>query len=231
MFWSPSVGVFSDSGRRDDPRRPFIPHAQAPHGPHKHRTWSSTFLGGSIACANCSDVRTWGLNAASDAQGNTYVTGATKVSNLPVLHAWQDKPAAHSRLSAFVAKYDPEGHLLWCTYLGGNGDNMGIGVAVTPDGGVAVAGMTEAAGSEPLPYLACLSRPEQRRDGLFRDGLRRGRDGAVLTYLGGSGVDGESDPFSDDNTNGNNVAVDAHGPSTSPALPHQAAALARSSSR
>lgn len=171
----------------------------------------STFLGGSVACADCSDVRTWGLNAASDARGNTYLTGGTKVSDLPVLHAWQNAPAAHSKLSAFVAKYDPEGALLWCTYLGGNGDNMGIGVAVMPDGGVAVAGMTEAGGSEPFPTLHAFQDQNNGQTDYFVTVFDADGNPRYSTYLGGSAVDGESDPFSDDNTNGNNIAADRHG--------------------
>ena len=67
----------------------------------------STYLGGSTACADCSDVRTYAQNAASDAWGDTYVTGATKVSDLAAPFACQGKPAAHSKLSAFVVKYEP----------------------------------------------------------------------------------------------------------------------------
>ena len=36
----------------------------------------STYLGGPTPCATCPG-RTFAQNAASDAQGNTYVTGAT----------------------------------------------------------------------------------------------------------------------------------------------------------
>ena len=45
-------------------------------------------------------------------------------------------------MSAFMAKYDPAGTPLWCTYLGGNNQSMGIGVAVMPEGGVVVVGLT-----------------------------------------------------------------------------------------
>lgn len=191
---------------------PSSPRSQASQGPAQapHLVFS-TFLGGSTACADCSDIRTWGLNAASDARGNTYLTGGTKVSDLPVLHAWQNAPAANSRLSAFVAKYDPEGALLWCTYLGGNSDNMGIGVAVMPDGGVAVAGMTEADGSEPFPTLRAFQDHNNGQTDYFVTVFDANGVARYSTYLGGSAVDGESDPFSDDNTNGNNIAADSHG--------------------
>jgi hypothetical protein len=105
----------------------------------------STYLGGSKPCEDCSDARTFAQNAGSDTQGNTYVTGATKVSDLPVLKAWQEKHAAHSMMLAFVAKYAAAGQPLWCTYLGGNKESMGVGVAV--------AGMTKSDASGPFPTL------------------------------------------------------------------------------
>ena len=55
----------------------------------------STYLGGSIACyAGGASPITFAQNAACDAQGNTYVTGATQVSDLPVLNAYQPSPGA-----------------------------------------------------------------------------------------------------------------------------------------
>ena len=68
----------------------------------------STYLGGLTPCATCPD-RTFAQNAGSDAQGNTYVTGATESSTLPVLNAFQPHPPPHSGMTAFVAKYDPAG--------------------------------------------------------------------------------------------------------------------------
>ena len=60
-------------------------------------------------------------------------------------------PAADSTMSAFVAKYNPAGHLLWCTYLGGNNQSMGVGVAAMPNGGVAVVGITTSVAPVPFP--------------------------------------------------------------------------------
>ena len=112
---------------------------------------------------------TFAQNAACDAQGNTYVTGATTVSDLPVLNAYQPSPAAGSTMSAFVAKYNPAGQLLWCTYLGGNNQSMGVGVAAMPNGGVAVVGITTSDASGPFPTTDRVSAAEQRTVGLFRD--------------------------------------------------------------
>ncbi len=84
--------------------------AQAP-GPARrtpHLVFS-TYLGGATPCLLGGSPLTFAQNAACDTQGNTYVTGATQVSDLPVLNACQPSPAADSMTSAFVAKYNPAG--------------------------------------------------------------------------------------------------------------------------
>jgi hypothetical protein len=169
----------------------------------------STYLGGLTPCASCADDRTFAQNAGSDAQGNTYVTGGTRSSTLPVLNAWQPRPAPHSSMSAFVAKYDPAGRLLWLTYLGGNEETMGVGVAAMPDGGVAVAGMTTSDGSEPFPTMNAFQNQNNGGSDYFVTVFDANGNLRYSTYLGGSGQDGSG--FTDDNSNGNNVAVDAHG--------------------
>ena len=171
----------------------------------------STYLGGLTPCASCADDRTFAQNAGSDAQGNTYVTGGTRSSTLPVLNAWQPRPAPHSSMSAFVAKYDPAGQLLWLTYLGGNKETMGVGAAAMPDGGVAVAGMTtsDGSGSESFPTRNAFQDHNNGQSDYFVTVFDANGNLRYSTYLGGSEVDGSG--FTDNNSNGNNVAVDANG--------------------
>jgi hypothetical protein len=176
----------------------------------------STYLGGATACADCSDVRTFAQNAASDAWGNTYVTGATTVSDLATPFACQGKPAPHSTLSAFVVKYDAYGRLLWCTYMGGNKQSMGVGVAVMPDGGVAVGGMTQSDGSEPFPTLNAFQKTYAGgKSDYFVSVFDAKGKLRYSTYLGGSDLDGEVNDmtgnYEDNGTNGNNIGVDANG--------------------
>ena len=169
----------------------------------------STYLGGTTPCDGCSDARTFAQNAGSDAQGNTYVTGASRASDLPVLNAFQPKPAPHSEITAFVAKYDAAGKPLWLTYLGGNRQTMGVGVAVMRDGGVAIAGMTSSDASGPFPTKNAFQDHNNGKSDYFVTVLDANGNLRYSTYLGGSDVDGSS--FTDDNSNGNNVSVDSHG--------------------
>lgn len=171
----------------------------------------STFLGGSTPCQGCSSARTFAQNAGADPWGNTYVTGGTTVSDLPVLFALQPDPAPQSTMSAFVAKYDPSGQPLWCTYLGGNNESMGVGLAVMPDGGVAVTGLTGSDASGPFPTLNAFQDRNNGESDYFvavfdaNGGLR------YATYLGGSGAENDGSPYADDASNGNDLAVDARG--------------------
>ncbi len=172
----------------------------------------STYLGGKTPVVSGGSADTFAQNCACDAQGNTYVTGATTVSDLPVLNPWQESPAQGSTQSAFVAKYDPNGQPFWCTYLGGDNQSMGIGVAAMPNGGVVVAGLTT---SDNFPTMnACQGQYKGSSDYFVTvydaNGIMK-----YSTYLGGSGVEGQfanqSTPYADDQNNGNCVAVDAQG--------------------
>jgi len=190
-------------------------HAQAPSSVRQtpHLVFS-TYLGGSKGCFPGGGPLTFAQSAACDAQGNTYVTGATQVSDLPVLHAYQPGPAADSTMSAFVAKYDPTGKPLWCTYLGGNKQSKGAGVAAMPDGGVAVAGLTTSDALGPFPTsITAFQAKNNGQSDYFVSVFDANGNLKYSTYLGGSGVEGPPAPstFADDSAPGNIVAVDAAG--------------------
>lgn len=171
----------------------------------------STYLGGSTPCASCgTTTHTFAQNTTSDTQRNTYVTGATEVSDLPVKNAYQPQPAAGSTLSAFVAKFDPTGKLLWCTYLGGDKQSMGTGIAAMPDGGVAVAGMTSSDNSGAFPTMNPYKAQTSGQTDYFITVFDANGNMRYSTYLGGSGAEGDAN-FTDDNSNGNNLSADAQG--------------------
>src|SRR5208337_4846416 len=174
----------------------------------------STYLGGAAG----SNPLTFAQNAACDALGNIYVTGATQVSDLPVLNAYQPTPAPGSTESAFVAKYNSAGQLLWCTYLGGNNQSMGIGVAATPNGGVAVVGITTSNGSGSFPTtLNAFQSKNNGQSDYFVTVFNAQGKLQYSTYLGGSGLEGGVGQtpgqiiFTDDSNSGKCVAVDANG--------------------
>jgi hypothetical protein len=175
----------------------------------------STYLGPTTPPSS-GHGHTFAQNCASDAQGNTYVTGATDVANLPVsFNAIQPGRAPNSTQSAFVAKYGPTGQLLWCTYLGGNNQSMGIGVAAMPNGGVVVVGLTTSDASGPFPTMNAYQNQYKGNTDYFVTVFDANGNLTYSTYLGGSGVEGQvanaSTPFADDQNPGNCVAVDAQG--------------------
>jgi hypothetical protein len=82
----------------------------------------STFLGGGGLDA--------GHSIALDPAGNAYVTGETLSSNFPVT-PFAVFANSQGKRDAFVTKLNPGGTgLVYSTYLGGKGDDVGLGIAV-----------------------------------------------------------------------------------------------------
>ncbi len=91
-----------------------------------------TFLGGSTA-----DV---GQYVRADPQGNIVVAGLTGVGGIPVVNATPVGPARLDRL--FVAKFSPQGQLLWSNYYGGNNREFLHTLAVDTAGNIYLGGRT-----------------------------------------------------------------------------------------
>ena len=94
----------------------------------------STYIGG---------TQTDGGNAiAIDGSGNAYVAGATNSTpgnNFPIKGTVvQSSP--QGGFDAFVLELDTTGALMFCTYLGGNGDDFAHGIAVDGSGVYVVGG-------------------------------------------------------------------------------------------
>jgi hypothetical protein len=142
----------------------------------------STYLGGSGGSVSYPET---GQGIALDAAGDACVVGVTGSADFPVSNALQ--PALLGELDAFVAKVNSSGGLLYSTYLGGSGIDIGNAIAVDASGAAYVAGYTY---STDFPVV-----------GGFQTALGGGCDaflaklspnGASLlyaTYLGGSGSD------------------------------------------
>lgn len=161
----------------------------------------STYLGGGAPDR--------GHGIAVDAEGNAYVTGFTKSGNFPATPGAFDtscgtdgfcNPTASGAITvhsdAFVAKLDPDGALVYGTYLGHSETDIGQAIAVDALGSAYVTGSTQSrhfpttrgvlqpacAGGNPLadfcPTDAFVTRLNPA-----------GSDLVYSTFLGGSGSD------------------------------------------
>ncbi len=145
----------------------------------------STYLGGG--------AQDGGDGIAVDSSGNAYITGytlSTDPSPFPTTPgAFQTSLAGNG--DAFVTKIDASGNLVYSTYLGGDGDDSGYGIAVDSLGNAYVTGPTSSTGSKPFPTTS----------GAFQGALagavnafiaKINASGNALvysTYLGGGGTD------------------------------------------
>ena len=98
----------------------------------------ATYLGGD------GQINDEALAIAVDSAGNAYVTGWTLAADFPVTPgAFQ--PVRGSDWDAFVTKVAPNGTaLLYSSYLGGDGNDTGYGIAVDSPGRAYVTGGTSS---------------------------------------------------------------------------------------
>jgi Beta-propeller repeat len=159
----------------------------------------STYLGGSS--------REEGKGIAVDSSGNAYVTGTTSSGDFPTANPFQ---AACNQCGsgypfsrdAFIAKIKTDGSaLLYSTYLGGAGDDVGNAIALNAAGEATVAGYTQSTNFPTArPFQANLKGVQNA----FVTKLDvSGKNLLYSTYLGGSSA------YYGDGTSG--VAVDSSG--------------------
>lgn len=135
----------------------------------------STYLGGS------GEDEAMGI--AVDAAGNAYVTGTTNSLNFP------GGPTGGAQgFDAFVSKLNASGTgLVYTTFLGGSGDDIGSAISLDSGGNAYIGGITTSADFSVTP-------------GVLQSGLGGPQDGfvarlnangslAYATYLGGTDVD------------------------------------------
>jgi hypothetical protein len=151
----------------------------------------STYLGGAQ-----SDT---GQAIKVDSSGSAYVTGYTFSSDFPLENPYQGSIAGAP--DAFVAKLNAAGSapLVFSTYLGGTGDDTGLGIAVDSSGSAYVAGVTQST-DFPTTVAAFQSANRGKRDAFISKLSSAGSNLVYSTLLGGS---------SDDQANG--IAVDSSG--------------------
>jgi hypothetical protein len=132
-----------------------------------------------------------------DSSGNAYVTGSTHSTNFPTANPLQASKG--DRGDAFVTKLNATGSaVVYSTYLGGNGSDIGLGIAVDSSGNAYVTGLTD---STNFPTANPLQASNGGGLDAFVATLNAAGSALVYsTYLGGSGTDG-----------GRGVAVDSLG--------------------
>ncbi|MGK5093171.1 SBBP repeat-containing protein [Deltaproteobacteria bacterium TL4] len=87
-----------------------------------------------------------GKGIALDGSGNVYLVGTTGGS--------LGNNTFHGETDLFLAKYSPDGHLLWVTQLGSMGTETGDGIMVTPTGDIFVIGTTTERLGDDIPQGA-----------------------------------------------------------------------------
>ncbi|HUO05401.1 MAG TPA: SBBP repeat-containing protein, partial [Candidatus Binataceae bacterium] len=156
----------------------------------------STYLGGA-------DDDDYGYAIALDSADNAYITGKTCSDDFPTTPgAFQ--AVQQTCYDAFVSKLNPGGNgaadLIYSTYLGGNSDDRGNGIAVDGGGDAYVTGETC---SSNFPTTAgVFQQVQQSCDDAFVTKLNpSGTKLVYSTYLGGT----------DDDDSGNAIAIDSAG--------------------
>ena len=155
----------------------------------------STYLGGSVGP---SGGVTMGGGIAVDTSSTSpgvFVTGGTDFTDMPVLNASQGSSAGG--IDAFVAKFIPTNasgtELIYLTYLGGSGTDVGNGVAVDSGGSAYVTGSTDSTNFPAAGTGVFQPANAGGTNDAFLAKFNNPASGAVAltysTYLGGGGND------------------------------------------
>ena len=152
----------------------------------------STYLGGS--------AKDEANGIAIDSATNVYVTGNTRSTDFPtVVNAVQTKIGDTSG-DAFVTKFNSGGSSLsYSTYLGGNNNDAGFGIAVDISGNAYVTGVTASTNFPTANAIQPVSGGPSN-DAFVTKLNTQGSALVYSTYLGGSDID-----------EARGIAVDANG--------------------
>jgi hypothetical protein len=153
----------------------------------------STYLGGGVADQ--------GNGIAVDSSGNAYVVGQTVSTNFPTLNAFQAALGGPNFFDAFVTKLNAAGNaLLYSTYLGGSGVDIGSAIAVDPGGNAYVTGYTSSTNFPTRNPLQSALGTGATQNAFVTKLDAVGNALFYSTYLGGSVAD-----------SGNGIAIDVAG--------------------
>ena len=143
----------------------------------------STYFGGS--------GRDTGGGIAVDADGDIYLAGVTDSANFPLVSPLQSTFGGNGSVGfgdAFLTKMKSDGSaLIYSTYLGGNGDDLAMRVAVDADKNAYVTGVTESAN---FPTAnAFQAHYHGNQDAFISKVNAAGSVFVFSTYLGGTGTE------------------------------------------
>jgi RHS repeat-associated protein len=151
----------------------------------------STYLGGSG-----SDE---GYGIAVDSSGNAYITGYTASTNFPTTIGAYQTTFGGGNYDTFVSKLNAAGSaLIYSTYLGGSGDDVGHGIVVDSSGNAYITGYT-ASTNFPTTIGAYQAAIGDSSNTFVSKLNAAGSALAYSTYLGGG------------YNNGNAIALDTSG--------------------
>jgi Beta-propeller repeat len=121
---------------------------------------------------------------ALDGKGNLYLAGNTASADFPVTAGAAQPRLGGGLADAFVAAYSVDGRLRWATYLGGNDDEDGFGIAADHHGNLYVTGDTRSAN---FPVTVGAAQPHfgGAQDAYVASYAANGRM-RWATYLGGT---------------------------------------------
>uniref|UniRef100_Q01SD1 IPT/TIG domain-containing protein n=1 Tax=Solibacter usitatus (strain Ellin6076) TaxID=234267 RepID=Q01SD1_SOLUE len=127
-----------------------------------------------------------GFALALDPNNNLWIAGATTSTNFPLSRTGTQRTLAGG-IDGFISEFDPNGALLYSSYLGGSGDDYIFGIGLDATGNVYTAGST-ASTDFPGPSSGLQSTNGGGVDAWV---ARMSPGGALVwsTYLGGSGDD------------------------------------------
>ncbi len=150
----------------------------------------STYLGGV-------DGEEYGYGIAVDSYGAAYVTGDVWSSDFPILNPYQG--IAQGSYDVFVTKFNNNGDsLVYSTYLGSSGDDVGHDIAVDASGAAYITGRTS---SNYFPRVNSYQGTYQGSYDSFVTKLSSAGNSLVYsTFLGGDGEEW-----------GNGIVVDTTG--------------------
>ena len=146
----------------------------------------STYLGG--------NGTTEGRAIAVDTAGQAYVTGFTSATSFPVVAPFQSTSGGGSVGDVFVTKLDATGSaIVYSTYLGGSGQDLGFAIQVDAAGAAHVAGCTTSTNFPTVvPVQSTIGGPAAVaycHDGFITKFAPSGSALVYSTYLGGAGFD------------------------------------------